>query len=57
MRPKRSGRATLRRAESQRERTGNQKAQCIAATIVDIYNKGASGKQRLASWWKVAEAA
>jgi hypothetical protein len=47
----------LQRAQAQRERTGNHKVQCIAAVIVDIYNKGASGRQRLAAWWKVADAA
>jgi hypothetical protein len=47
-------RGLLRRAESQRERTGNQKAQCVAATIVDIYNKGLH-KNRLPSWWKAVE--
>lgn len=40
------------RAESQRERTGNQKVPCIAAAIVDIYNKAADRKRRLSSWWK-----
>jgi hypothetical protein len=44
----------LRRAESLRERTGNDKAQCIAATVVDVYNRGAGprAKGRLADWWK-----
>jgi hypothetical protein len=52
-----SVRSLIRRAESQRERTGNQKSQCIAATIVDIYNKGVGprAKDRLPSWWKEAE--
>lgn len=46
-------RGILRRAESLREKTGNQKIQCVAATIVDIYNRGAGkGSTRLASWWK-----
>lgn len=47
-------RGLLRRAESQRERTGNQKAQCVAATVVDIYNKGLGPRDshRLPSWWK-----
>jgi hypothetical protein len=50
-------RAVMRRAESQRERTGNQKAQCVAATIVDVYNKGTGprAKDRLPSWWKEAQ--
>lgn len=45
-------RGLLRRAESQKERTGNQKAQCVAASIVEIYNKGS--KHKLPSWWKSA---
>lgn len=44
----------LRRAESQRERTGNEKAQCVAATLVEIYNKNTSPKDRLPPWWKEA---
>lgn len=48
-------RGVLRRAESLRERTGNQKGQCVAATIVDIYNRGVRPKDRLPSWWKEAE--
>lgn len=50
-------RGVLRRAESQRERTGNQKSQCVAATVVDIYNKGLGPRaaDRLPSWWKEAE--
>lgn len=47
-------RGLLRRAASQRERTGNQKAQCVAATVVEIYNRGAGPRAavRLPSWWK-----
>lgn len=50
-------RGLLRRAESQRERTGNQKSQCIAATVVDIYNRGMGPRagDRLPSWWKEAQ--
>lgn len=48
-------RGLLRRAEAQRQRTGNQKAQCVAATAVDIYNKGVERSKRLPSWWKEAE--
>lgn len=50
-------RGLLRRAESQRQRTGNQKGQCIAATIVEIYNKplGPRSAERLPDWWKQAE--
>lgn len=51
-------RGLLRRVETQRERTGNQKAQCVAATIVDIYNKGLGprSQDRLPPWWKDMEA-
>ena len=47
-------RGVRRRAEAQRERTGNQLTQCLAATIVDIYNRGtnAHSRSRLPSWWK-----
>jgi len=47
-------RELLRKAESIRERTGNQKKHCVAAAVVDIYNKGegAHGKGRLPAWWK-----
>jgi hypothetical protein len=47
-------RGVLHRVESLRERTGNQKAQCVAATVVDIYNRGVGprAKDRLPSWWK-----
>jgi hypothetical protein len=50
-------RGLLRRVESQRERTGNQKSQCVAATVVDIYNKalGPRSNDRLPEWWKHAE--
>lgn len=45
-------RGLMRRAEAQRERTGNQKAQCLAAVIVDAVNKGTAPSKRLPSWWK-----
>lgn len=47
-------RELLRKAEAIRLRTGNQKKQCIAAAVVDIYNKGRAplAKDRLPSWWK-----
>lgn len=50
-------RGLLRRVESQRERTGNQKSQCVAATVVDIYNKplGPRSGERLPDWWKSAQ--
>ena len=47
----------MQRAETQRLRTGNQKAHCVAAAIVDIYNKGAKPAHRLPSWWKSADQA
>jgi hypothetical protein len=48
-------RNVINRAEAQRERTNNQKAQCVAATVVDIYNSGAGprAKERLQQWWKL----
>lgn len=48
-------RGVLQLAEAQRERTGTSKAHCVAATIVDVYNKGVGPRQkdRLPSWWKV----
>jgi hypothetical protein len=50
-------RGLLRRAESQRERTGNSKAQCVAATVVDTYNRGLGPRaaDRLPAWWKESE--
>lgn len=44
----------LRRAKSQQERTGNQLTHCVAATVVDLYNKQSSKSGRLPSWWKEA---
>lgn len=50
-------RELLRKAETIRQRTGNQKKQCVAAAVVDIYNKGLGPRDshRLPSWWKEAE--
>ena len=45
-------RGLINRAEQQRLKTGHQKVQCLAAVIVDIYNKHASQKNRVPSWWK-----
>jgi hypothetical protein len=47
-------RELLRKAEALRERTGNQKKQCIAAAVVDVYNKGLGPRdsRRLPTWWK-----
>ena len=52
-------RELLRKAEALRERTGNQKKHCVAAVIVDIYNKGegsTNSKGRLPAWWKESPA-
>jgi len=45
----------LRRAEMMRERTGASKSTCIAAVVIELYNKGLTPKQKLASWWKQAD--
>src|SRR5262245_25347392 len=52
-------RGVLRRAEAARERTGNQKPHCVAATIVEIYNKGLGPRdpKRLPVWWRGDDAA
>lgn len=45
--------ATLfQRAEDKRSRTGNLKVPCMAAVLVDLYNKSKTHKSRLADWWK-----
>jgi hypothetical protein len=51
---KQGARELLRKAEAVRERTGNQKTHCVAAVIVETYNKAEtpSSKNRLSSWWK-----
>lgn len=41
----------LGRAEDLRHRTGNPKAHCVAATAVDVINRGKGGV-KLMSWWK-----
>lgn len=46
-------RGILQRAELQRAKTGAHRDVCVAATIVEVYNKGLVSKQkRLPSWWK-----
>lgn len=35
-----------------RLKTGNNKADCVAAAAVTVINRNRSGKARLASWWK-----
>lgn len=49
-------RGLIQRANALRQRTGNHKAQCVSAVIVEVYNKGAGlrTKDRLPSWWKDA---
>jgi hypothetical protein len=42
----------MRRAEARREQTGSPKVHCVAAVIVELYNKGVDPKKRLPSWWK-----
>lgn len=52
-------RGLVRRAETTRLRTGNDKSQCVAATVVDIYNKAITGPRsssRLPAWWKLEDA-
>lgn len=51
---KRGVRGVLARAETQRLRTGNQLAQCVAAVVVEAYNSsfGPRHGSRLPSWWK-----
>lgn len=49
-------RGVLQRAETLRLKTGNQRVQCVAAAIVDIYNRTERmAKSRLPSWWKASE--
>lgn len=50
-------RGILRRAEAQRERTGNEKSQCVAAVVVDAYNRRANRAHKLAPWWKQGDSA
>lgn len=47
----------VQQAERLRLRVGNQKIHCIAATLVDIYNKHQHGNSKLPSWWQAEEAA
>lgn len=41
----------LQRGSLLRNQTGNPKSHCVAAAVVDIYNRGTGGK-KLPSWWK-----
>jgi hypothetical protein len=50
-------RGLVQRGEAIRERTGSQKSQCLAAVVVETYNKGVLVKgNRLAPWWKESAA-
>lgn len=51
---RKGARGLLHQAEVIRQRTGTSKAQCVAAAVVDLYNKGLGprAKDRLPSWWK-----
>ena len=46
-------RELIRRADNIRMKTGNQMKQCVAAVVVDVYNKGLAPRdpKRLPSWW------
>ena len=48
-----SVRTLMKRAEAVRDRTGNEKSQCLAAVCVDIYNAKCPKRERLADWWSV----
>ena len=47
--------ALQRRAEQYRERLGRPVPECVAAGVVDIYNRHAGRKRNLVKWWKVHE--
>lgn len=56
---KQGARELLLKAESLRVKTGQQKKHCMAAVIVEVYNKGEGSphsKSRLPSWWKDTQA-
>ena len=42
----------LGKAENLRRATGNQKAHCVAAAVVEIVNRRKRGSAALPSWWK-----
>lgn len=39
-------------AENTRRQTGNSKSHCVAATAVELINRGSARTQKLPSWWK-----
>lgn len=45
-----------RKAELIREKLDADLRHCIAAAVVDIYNKGCARTERLDPWWKASEA-
>jgi hypothetical protein len=42
----------LGKADTLHKSTRSPKAFCVAATMVEIVNRGAAGKARLSNWWK-----
>ncbi len=44
-----------RRAEEYRERLGRPVPECVAASVVDIYNRRAGRNRSLVKWWKAHE--
>ena len=51
-------RGLLQKAVTLQHQSGNPKVQCLAAVLVDVYNKNRVGRGRLPAWWKSkAEAA
>lgn len=47
----------LNQAEARREKTGQQRGHCVAATVVDVYNRGRAPRSgaRLTDWFKGGE--
>lgn len=50
-------RGLLRRAEARRDRTGQNKTACLCFEIIEAYNRGLTGRARLAPWSKETVAA
>lgn len=44
-----------RRAEEYRERLGRPVPECVAAGVVDVYNRHAGRRRSLVKWWKAHE--
>ena len=44
-----------RRAEEYRESLGRQVPECVAAAVVDVYNRHAGRRRSLVRWWKAHE--